>query len=183
MARDFEDSGTPAHPTPIPRQRHYPVEPSEARAVAIRRISYRDPRKPAPLPSEYTIWCEFIQFPEVLGNYVPPAGQAGTPRGFAESWIAQREADDQRIYGTVRSQTREACDELLLRLDPLRPLRFAAERGPVLSVAERLAIWRAELARAEREQAGPKRLGFLRRGIERLQARGGDAEALAEIFD
>lgn len=116
MSKSFDDTNPSASTVKATRaqgERKYPVEPREARDVAVRRILYRDDRRPAPNPCEYQIWLEFIQFPEVLGRYQPPPGYSiADTHDFIERWVKQIEASDSRLYCKVRTDTQAQISAL-----------------------------------------------------------------------
>jgi len=170
--------------TRAPGERRYPVSPMEVRAVAVQRIRYRDWRRMAAEPSEYAVWLEFFEFPEVLGEYVPVQGaSAAQTRAFAEQWVMAQEREDRRVYGEVRFEISDRIDLLLRSLGGERPRPDSPQL--TLSHGQRLAAWDRQIEVARQEGCGEdsKRMKFLRRGRERMAKRGADEDALAEVFD
>lgn len=181
---DAKSAGPTAKATRAPVERKYPVAPHEARDTAMRRILHSDSRKPAPNPSEYNVWLEFHDFPEVLGSYRAPnpADTTRWDRNYAEHWIQTQEREDRRLYGDVRDSTAKRIEDLLLRIGG----EEEPERGQtVLTLPQRIAIWQRCIDRAlsEGHPETSGRIRFWRRGVERLRKRGSDADALAMVFD
>ena len=174
MPRKYEDEKPEVHAkaTPIPGARRYPVAPDEARDVARRRLAYRSHRRPAPVATEYEIWCEFAQFPDVLGRYVSAGSRnPAQERSFADHWIAMHETADRQIYGEVRPSTEAWIADLL---DPLPAANGEMQRQlyrPTL--AEKIEVHERALAQARAEGAaeGSRRIRYLTTRIARFVSR------------